>query len=104
MAHNFEFLDQVDVWNDDVRRSADVGVDDAVEEVKLGAILLTVKGWISKTRTRNANVAFDTADASVLRRRDGCDPGRQGEELCKVSAVQWQILDHFLGNYCSEIR
>ena len=43
LTNDFEFLNHVDVRDHDVCRSADIGVDDTVEEVELGAVLLAVK-------------------------------------------------------------
>src|ERR1051325_3866791 len=103
MTHYFEFLNQVDVRNDDVRRTAHVGIDDAVKEVEFRSVFLSVKRRISEAGPRDAYVSFDTTDTSVLRSRNRSDPGSQCQQLSEVSTVQGQILDDLLRDNSSQV-
>jgi hypothetical protein len=67
VADNFELLDQVYVRNDDVRRSSDIGVNDAVVEIELRTVFLTVERRIRKAGTGQSHVSFHATDVSILR-------------------------------------
>ena len=49
LAHDLEFLDQIDVRDHDVGRSTNVGVDDPVKEIELRTIFLAMERRIDKT-------------------------------------------------------
>src|SRR6266498_833063 len=78
VADNLKLLNQIDVRNHYVSRPTNVGVDDAIKEIKLRTVFLSMKRRIGKTRTGNSNVSFDPADVSVLRSRDGRCAWRKG--------------------------
>ena len=52
VAHDLELLDEIDVGNHNVGRTADIGVDNSIVIVELGAVLLPMKRTIIESRTR----------------------------------------------------
>ena len=70
VADDHELLDQIDIGNDNVCRSSDIGVNDAVEEIQLRPVLLPVEGRIRETGAGNANISFTSADSAILGCRD----------------------------------
>ena len=67
LPDHLEFLDQIDVWDHDIGRPTNVGIDDAVKEIELRTIFLAMERRIDKTRSRNAHIAFNSSDTLVLR-------------------------------------
>ena len=98
LAHNLKFLNQVQVGNDDIRWATNVGIDDSVVEVQLGAILLPVYRRVSKAGIGNPHISFHSANALILRRGNRRNTGSESQELCEVSAIQRNIANSLLRN------
>ena len=43
VAHDLKLLNQVDIWDHDIGRPPDVGIDNAIEEIELRTILLAME-------------------------------------------------------------
>ena len=102
LSDDLEFLDQVKVWNDDVRWPANVGVDDAVVKVQLGAILLPVDGGVSKAGIGDSNIPLYSANALILRRRNRRDTRSESQQLREIPAIQRDVGNRFFSDHRPE--
>ena len=89
---DFEFLYQIEIWDHDVCRPANVGVDDPVEEVQFGSVVLAMEGAVGESRSGNSDVAFAAAKAPVLGGRDWGYAGRERQQLREIPPIQRQVV------------
>src|SRR5687767_11614686 len=97
VAHYFKLLNQINIGYNDVRRSTNVGVDDAVEEIEFRAIWLSMKRRIGKTGTGNTTLPSTPPTFRFCDVETGVTPGVSVSNCVKLRPFKGRSWTTFSG-------